>query len=164
MYIKISDIDCPGALLLTWNCLSIPKLQRLHCWSYERKSNFIPHYIINLNTVDFVFFFFAGFVKRNKTRLENHISEQLEVPEKKKYNFNIHIGYGKKEGSAGKVCILSFGHISILFPNACLTNRFIPHLTRWAIGGRWLQSPASQDGRGGKPDFMEGHFWQCYGA
>ena len=50
-------------------------------------------------------------MKRNKTRLENHISEQLEVPEKKKYNFNIHIGYGKKEGSAGKVCILSFGHI-----------------------------------------------------
>ena len=35
-------------------------------------------------------------------------------------------------------------------------------VTRWAIGGRWLQSPASQDGDGGKPDFGEGHFWPCY--
>ena len=37
-------------------------------------------------------------------------------------------------------------------------------LSRWAIGGRWLQSPASQDGDGGKPAFKEGHFWQCYRA
>ena len=29
---------------------------------------------------------------------------------------------------------------------------------RWSIGGRWLQSPASQDGDGGKPAFKEGHF------
>ena len=36
--------------------------------------------------------------------------------------------------------------------------------TRWAIGGRWLQSPASQHGDGGKPAFKEGHFWQCYRA
>ena len=35
-------------------------------------------------------------------------------------------------------------------------------LSRWAIGGRWLQSPASQDGDGGKPDFGKGHFWPCY--
>ena len=37
--------------------------------------------------------------------------------------------------------------------------------SRWAIGGRWLlhlQSPASQDGDVGKPDFRQGHFWQCY--
>ena len=39
-----------------------------------------------------------------------------------------------------------------------------PALSRWAIGGRWLQSPASQDGDGGKPAFKEGHFWQCYRA
>ena len=35
-------------------------------------------------------------------------------------------------------------------------------ISRWAIGGRWLQSPASQDDDGGKPDFGEGHFWPCY--
>ena len=34
--------------------------------------------------------------------------------------------------------------------------------SRWAIGGRWLQSPASQDGDGGKPGFGEGQFWQCH--
>ena len=38
------------------------------------------------------------------------------------------------------------------------------YISRWAIGGRWLQSPASQDDDDGKPDFWEGHFWQCYGA
>ena len=41
-------------------------------------------------------------------------------------------------------------------------TQICPTGPRWAIGGRWLQSPASQDGDGGKPDFGEGHFLPCY--
>ena len=38
------------------------------------------------------------------------------------------------------------------FPIKLYFSAFI-YISRWAIGGRWLQSPASQYGDGGKPDF-----------
>ena len=55
-----------------------------------------------------------------------------------------------------------FGAMCLIDDAVTVQNRIclypLSHASRWAIGGRWLQSPASQDGDGGKPAFKEGHF------
>ena len=52
----------------------------------------------------------------------------------------------------GSVCIVSINNnkIATLAP-----------ISWWAIGGGWLQSPASQDSDGGKHDFTQSRFSPC---
>ena len=61
--------------------------------------------------------------------------------------------------------IASVSHYDITEVLNSLLQMFSPFsrwaITRWAIGGRWLQSPASQYGDGGKPDSRWDRFWSC---
>ena len=51
------------------------------------------------------------------------------------------------------------GQISLVTPTPGPTGL---RVSRWAIGGGWLQSPASQDDDGGKSDIRWGHYLPCY--
>ena len=67
--------------------------------------------------------------------------------------------YCEKYKLAAGALILSYQGITLVKYRLSTDRK-----SRWTIGGRWLQSSASQDGDGGKPAFKEGHFWQCYRA